>query len=802
MLDPTSLSFGTVTLGSSTAVQNVTVSNTGGVAATIQSYAVTGDFKTSATTCNGSLAPSTGCTVAVIFTPTASGTRSGVLSVMDSLGVQTVALTGVGASVATDGLSPTALAFPVQSVGTASASQAIALTNTGDNSLTLIAVQITNNNFTAINGCGPSLAGHSSCIISVASTPTLNGVTSAVMTVSDQFRSQTVSLSGIGVAPPAVQLTPATLSFPGTAIGQPSSPQTVQISNFGEGQLTVTSVAAGGDFSESDACAGKTLSGSTTCAVQVTFLPTASGQRTGALTVLGSTPGSTVVLRATATLTGAGDAPAMIVLDPISESFGTVTLGSSSSPPLNITISNTGGVQATLQTPAVSGDFMISANTCGATLAPSTGCTVALVFTPTASGVRNGTLSVSDSAGTQTAALNGVGASSATDSLSPLSLAFAPQQVLTMSPTQLVTLTNTGDNALTLIAVQVSGGSFTAANGCGVALAGRSSCTIAVASVPVAVGPTSGVLTVSDQFRSQTVTLTGSGLAPPGVSLSPPAGLMFAATGVTLTSAPQTLTLSNEGGLPLAVSGITVTGDFSVPSASNTCGSVVPAGSACTLQVVFTPTASGVRMGSFSVADSAAGAPQAAPLQGVGVDFALNANGATSVTVKSGGSAVYPLLLSSAAGTLGDAVLTCTGAPTNSTCLVVPANIPLGGSTTLTATVETGVSPSAAKTMPSNPLMAHPRSVWWVLVMPLVLLSPRLRRGLRQKRYLSALVGFVLSLNVLNMTGCGDGRLIPGPPPTSPQPPTVATPSGTYPITVSATSAGLTRSVTLTLVVQ
>jgi hypothetical protein len=651
----------------------------------------------------------------------------------------------------------------VQVVGTASATQPVTLTNTGDSALTLIAVQMSNSNFTATNACGSSLAGHSSCTISVASTPTVNGAISAVMTISDQFRSQTVSLSGTGTAPPGVQLSPAVLTYPGTAIGQASAPQTLQISNFGDGQLTVTGVAISGNFSELDTCAGKILSGTSTCAVQITFSPTASGQETGVLTVSGSAPGSNTLLRATAALTGTGHAPATIVLDPKSASFGTVTLGSSSGPAQNITVSNTGGVQATLQAPAISGDFAISANTCGATLAPSTGCTVAVIFTPTASGSRSGVLSISGSTGTQTAALMGIGASPATDGLSPLALTFAPQQILATSGPQSVTLTNTGDNALTLIAVQVSGGNFTEMNGCGVALSGHSSCKIAVASTPGAVGPTSGVLTVSDQFRSQTVTLNGSGLAPPGVSLSPPAGLTFAPTGVTLTSSPQTLRLSNEGGSPLALSGVTVIGDFSIPSASNTCGSTVAAGTACTLQVVFAPTVGGARTGSLSVGDNASGSPQVIPLQGVGVDFSLNANGSTSVTLINGQSAVYPLLLSSMSGTPGDALLTCTGAPTNATCLVVPSNVPLGATTTLTVTVETGVT-SGALTSPPNPVAAHPRAIWWVIAVPLAFFSSKLRRRLRQSGYLSALIGIVLLINLLNLAGCGSGRIIPGSP--------------------------------------
>lgn len=801
ILNPLDIDFGLLTVGQTSSAQTVTVSNTGGVTATLQTPSVAGDFQITANTCGGNLAPGVGCSVAVVFSPTTSGTRNGVLTIADSAGTQNTSLTGVGTSVATDGLSPTALSFPVvQVVGTASATQPVTLTNTGDSALTLIAVQMSNSNFTATNGCGSSLAGHSSCIIAVASTPTINGVTSGVMTVSDQFRSQTISLSGIGTAPPAVQLSPQTLNFIGTAVGHPSANQSVQISNFGTGQLTVTSVAVSGDFKELDSCAGKTLTGSATCAVQVTFLPTAAGQRTGALVVSASIPGSTTLLQATAALTGTGDAPVSIVLDPTTANFGTVTLGSSSTPALNITISNTGGVPATLQTPAVSGDFILSANTCGATLAASTGCTVAIVFTPTAQGARTGTLSITDSAGTQTAVLSGTGTASATDGLSPLALAFAPQQVYTNSIAQAVTLTNAGNNPLTLIAVQVTGGNFTATNGCGVVLNGLSSCVIGIASSPLVVGPTSGALTVSDQFRVQTVTLSGSGLPPQGVSLSPAIGLTFAATGVGVTSTAQTVTLSNQNGSALDLSGVTASGDFSIPAAANTCGSSVAADATCTFQVVFTPTATGARTGSVTVTDNAAGVPLSIPLQGVGVDFMLNANGATRVSITSGQSAVFPLLLSSIAGLSGNVTMTCSGTPVNATCLVVPASIPLGGTTTLTATVETGVAAAASLDLTQKPAARRSNRIWWAIAVPAFLLFARPRR--RARICLPELLSMVVILCLLSVTGCGSGRVIPGSPSVAASPPPTPTPSGTYPITVSATSAGLTQSVILTLVVQ
>ncbi len=70
---------------------------------------------------------------------------------------------------------------------------------------------------------------------------------------------------------------------------------------------------------------------------------------------------------------------------------------------------------------------------------------------------------------------------------------------------------------------------------------------------------------------------------------------------------------------------------------------------------------------------------QATTLSGTGVYFTLTATGATSDTLSgSGNSATYPLLLSSLAGLSGNVALTCTGAPTNSTCIVAPSIAPLG----------------------------------------------------------------------------------------------------------------------------
>src|SRR5208337_1982336 len=124
------------------------------------------------------------------------------------------------------------------------------------------------------------------------------------------------------------------------------------------------------------------------------------------------------------------------------------------------------------------------------------------------------------SAGTQTVALNGVGAALATDSLSPLSLTFPATVVGQLSTAQTAVLTNSGDLSLTSISAAASAG-FQVASNCGTVLAGHASCTISVVFAPTQTGSLSGTLTVSDAIKTQSVALSGTGLRPPAFSANP-----------------------------------------------------------------------------------------------------------------------------------------------------------------------------------------------------------------------------------------------------------------------------------------
>jgi hypothetical protein len=594
-------------------------------------------------------------------------------------------------------------------------------------------------------------------------------------------------LTATSGAQPAINLNPSGLTFDTQPVATQSSPQTITVTNTGNAPLVVSGVTAAGDFNETDTCAAAPIAVGATCTIQVRFLPTATGNRSGVLTVFGNVSGG----QATATLSGIGSAAAAIVLDPISLSFPSTTI-SATSPAQNITISNTSSSTIALQTPSITGtDFKITANTCGSTLGASVGCTVSIVFVPTASGARSGSLTITDDVGTQTASLTGTGVSPATDALSPLALTFGAQQITTASTAQQITLINSGDLPLTLIAAQIASGDFTVINFCGNSLNPHSTCSMNVAFAPKNVGTLTGLLNVSDQYRTQTVTLNGTGIAPPGVSLSPFSMVTFAATGVGLTSVAQTVTLTNNGGVPLLVQNIAITGDFLIVPGSNTCGSSVAVGVACTMQVAFAPTTGGPRAGLLTVTDNAASSPQTLTLTGSGVDFTLNPNGGTTLTIANGQNAVYPLLLGSASNVSGTVHFTCTGFPANSTCNVTPSSVALGNTTTISVTVLTGVLPSSLLSPPMN----RQNIFWFASLLPIGFFALRKTRR-------TGLAAFALLGCLIAATGCGGSRAIPLEGGAGSNPAGPVTPAGTYSVVASASSGGLTRSVNLTLTIQ
>jgi hypothetical protein len=609
-LSPTSLTFPAQPLGTSSSAQSVTLSNTGSAALSITSITASGDFSQT-NTCGSSLAANASCTFSVTFTPTASGSRNGSLTITDSASpaTQIVSLTGTGTAPVVS-LSPTSLTFPAQPLGTSSSAQSVTLSNTGSAVLSITSITASGD-FSQTNTCGSSLAANASCTFGVAFTPTASGSRSGSLTITDNASpaTQTVSLTGTGVATPLVSLSPTSLTFPAQPVGTSSSAQSVTLSNTGSAVLSITSITVSGDFSQTNTC-GSSLAANASCTFSVTFTPTASGSRSGSLTITDSASPATQ----TVSLTGTGTAP-VVSLSPTSLTFPAQPVGTSSSAQ-SVTLSNTGSAVLSITSITASGDFS-QTNTCGSSLAANASCTFGVAFTPTASGSRSGSLTITDNASpaTQTVSLTGTGVATPLVSLSPTSLTFPAQPVGTSSSAQSVTLSNTGSAVLSITSITVSG-DFSQTNTCGSSLAANASCTFSVTFTPTASGSRSGSLTITDNASpaTQSVSLTGTGVATPLVSLSPPS-LTFPAQKVGTSSSAQSVTLKNTGSAVLSITSITVSGDF---SQTNTCGSSVAVAASCTLSVTFKPTATGTRTGAVTITDNGSPATQSVSLTGTG----------------------------------------------------------------------------------------------------------------------------------------------------------------------------------------
>jgi Beta-propeller repeat/Abnormal spindle-like microcephaly-assoc'd, ASPM-SPD-2-Hydin len=94
-----------------------------------------------------------------------------------------------------------------------------------------------------------------------------------------------------------------------------------------------------------------------------------------------------------------------------------------------------------------------------------------------------------------------------------------------------------------------------------------------------------------------------------------PALVTFPVQAVGTPSTAVPVTIIDMGSTALAVSNATATGDFSL---QNNCSAVSAAGGTCTIQVTFTPTVSGTRTGTLTIADSSAGSPRTVQLTGEG----------------------------------------------------------------------------------------------------------------------------------------------------------------------------------------
>ena len=225
-------------------------------------------------------------------------------------------------------------------------------------------------------------------------------------------------------------------------------------------------------------------------------------------------------------------------------------------------------------------------------------------------------------------------ASAATAAAKPAKLAVSPtthnfgSAVLGASSTsQSFAVTNTGQAASGTLAVTTAGADpadfVIDASTCTGTLAGGAACSVSVHFAPTAVGARKATLSVSGTpGGTVNVTLQGTGTAA-NLVLSPKSH-GYGSVALGGDSPAQTYTLTNTGGGPSGPVTVTLAGtnagDFS--QTSSTCGPAIPAGSSCTVSVLFAPTALGARTATLT-ASATPGGTVSATLTGTGAARAL-----------------------------------------------------------------------------------------------------------------------------------------------------------------------------------
>ena len=182
-------------------------------------------------------------------------------------------------------------------------------------------------------------------------------------------------------------MAPVSADFGSEPVGFTSASQKFLWTNNSTFSLLVSSVTMTGDFViTGNTCTA--VGAGATCEIDVAFDPTAIGPRTGMLTV--ATSSNTL----TAPLTGTGVPD--LTGSPASLNFGNVDIGGSSTPQV-VTFTNAATAAVPVPQILTTGDFAVT-TTCGSTIAALGTCTISVTFKPTATGARNGTLTVNSSA--------------------------------------------------------------------------------------------------------------------------------------------------------------------------------------------------------------------------------------------------------------------------------------------------------------------------------------------------------------------------------------------------------------------
>jgi hypothetical protein len=476
--------------------------------------------------------------------------------------------------------------------------------------VTLGLIPSSSHDFTLLGStCAATLAPDRACTFTIAFSPKTEG-----------FKSTTIGITATGgyVLPltldgtsgkptPVLMRNAITSAFGDQGIGMTSAAEYDEVSNTTGSAISLSGIGPVGDFGVTNNNCGATLANNSKCSFYVTFTPTALGTRTATMNIVaGGTP-------LPLALSGTG-VPHGAFLFSGSMVWGRQGVGMTSTNLLYNDLRNFSGITIPLSGFAGVGEFAVTNNSCGATLANNSRCVFYVSFTPTAIGPRTATMNLVAGNTSLPLVLNGVGVP---DDVSlfrnDITHAFNSQGIFQTSASEYDDVSNFTSSAVSLSGIGRVGDYGVTSSNCGAILASNATCFFYVAFTPTALGPRNATMNIVAGGKSLPLALAGKGVS--NIALLYRDSITWGTQPVGLpTPSPQYNDVSNFTGSTVSLSGIADVGDFSV--SGNTCGATLANDKRCYFYVTFTPTATGTRSATMNIVAGSTSLPLT--LSGIG----------------------------------------------------------------------------------------------------------------------------------------------------------------------------------------
>ncbi|MGA7358545.1 MAG: choice-of-anchor D domain-containing protein [Candidatus Sulfotelmatobacter sp.] len=406
----------------------------------------------------------------------------------------------------------------------------------------------------------------------------------------------------------------ASLEF-GSVTAGTSKTLTTTVSNTGAASVTISSVAISNqNFSLSGPSLPVTIAVGQNSTISLVFIPNAAGAFSATVSVSSNASNVSTTL----SLSGTGVANGQLALNPTSQSFGSVTVGSQSNQ--IVTLTNNSASTVNISQASVSGTgFKLNGVTAPIALNASQSTTFTVTFAPQSTAPASGSVTITSDAPNPTLSmpLSGTGVALGALGSSPTSLAFGSVRVGN-NQALAETVSNTGGSSLTLSQVGISGTGFTLSGiTTPVTLTPGQSASFSVSFTPQSASSASGSLTITSNASNPTLTI-------------PVSGTGTAAAG-QLTANPSTLALGSvvggtsgtaSGSLNASAANVTVTA-ASTNNSQFTVGGLalpitIPAGQSAPFTVTFSPPVAGAASATLTFTSNAQPATATETLTGTG----------------------------------------------------------------------------------------------------------------------------------------------------------------------------------------